>query len=314
MSLALIFPGQGSQFVGMGKSLAQWSPTAMETFQEADEALGESLSGLCFDGPEGDLKLTANTQPAILTVSVAALRALRAEVEFSPAFVAGHSLGEYSALVAAGSISFTDAVRGVRERGRAMQEAVPAGQGAMAALLNMEPDEIEAICREASDGSGLVSPANFNSPGQVVIAGNTANVKRAMELFRERGGKRAVELPVSAPFHCALMEPAARRMEEVLSEMAIDSPKTVLINNADAGPVNDSAAVAPSLVRQVTSPVLWDGSVRYMISQGTGAFLELGPGKVLTGLVRRMDREASAAAFGAREDLDAALAFIKEHL
>jgi [acyl-carrier-protein] S-malonyltransferase len=313
MSLALVFPGQGSQFVGMGKSLAEWSAAAREAFQEADDALGEHLSTLCFEGPEEDLKLTENTQPAILATSVAALRALADQVEMTPAFVAGHSLGEYSALVAAGSISYADALRSVRARGRAMQEAVPAGEGAMAALLNMDREVIEEICREATDDSGLVSPANFNSPGQIVIAGNTANVKRAMELFGERGGRRAVELPVSAPFHCALMQPAASRMEEVLAVIQIDNLKTVLVNNADASPITDGDAVAPSLVRQVTSPVLWEGSVRHMIAQGTSFFLEVGPGKVLAGLGRRIDRESASAVFGTAEDFDAAASFIEEN-
>ncbi len=310
MSYALVFPGQGSQFVGMGRELSQWSEAARQTFAEADEALGFPLSALCFDGPEEDLKLTENTQPAILTTSVAALRALAAEAEIAPAFVAGHSLGEYSALVAAGSIPFADAVLAVHERGLAMQAAVPAGEGAMAALLGMEPGDILELCRKASADGGVVSAANFNAPGQIVIAGNRKNVLAAIELYKEKGGRRAVELPVSAPFHCSLMEPAARRMEEVLGDIQIDSPKTVLINNAKASPLSEAGQIVESLISQVTSPVLWDDSVRAMISSGVTSFLEVGPGKVLTGLTKRIDKQATAQTFGTPEELDSALALL----
>jgi len=310
MSYALVFPGQGSQFVGMGRELSQWSEAARQTFAEADEALGFPLSALCFDGPEEDLKLTENTQPAILTTSVAALRALAAEAEIAPAFVAGHSLGEYSALVAAGSIPFADAVLAVHERGLAMQAAVPAGEGAMAALLGLEPGDILELCREASADGGVVSAANFNAPGQIVIAGNRKNVLAAIELYKEKGGRRAVELPVSAPFHCSLMEPAARRMEEVLGDIQIDSPKTVLINNAKASPLSDAGQIVESLISQVTSPVLWDDSVRAMISSGVTSFLEVGPGKILTGLTKRIDKQATAQTFGTPEELDSALALL----
>jgi [acyl-carrier-protein] S-malonyltransferase len=303
MTHALIFPGQGSQYVGMGKDLAQWSEAARDTFLEADEALGFGLGRLCFEGPEEDLRLTENTQPAILTASVAAWRALGSEIELAPACVAGHSLGEYSALVAAGSIAFSDAVTAVRERGRAMQEAVPAGEGAMAALLGMDRDQIIDICRTASTESAIVTAANYNAPGQVVIAGHRAGVLGAIDLYKERGGKRAVELPVSAPFHCTLMEPAARRMEEVLRDIRIDSPNTVLINNAEAVAIEEEALVAPSLVRQVTSPVLWEDSVKVMVGRGVTTFVELGPGKVLTGLIKRIDKQPVAVSFGAPEDL-----------
>jgi len=296
----------------MGKDLVKWSGPAKQTFEEADDTLKSGLSTLCFEGPEEELKLTANTQPAILATSVAAFRALDSVVELSPSWVAGHSLGEYSALVAAGSISLADALWAVRERGKAMQEAVPQDEGAMAALIGMSGEEIESICSEISDDSGLVSPANYNSPGQVVIAGHRDRVKRAMDMFRERGGKMAVELPVSAPFHCALMEPAARRMEQVLKDIVIDSPNTVLINNAEAHPLNDAGQIAPSLVRQVTSPVLWESSVRYMVGEGASAFIEIGPGKVLTGLIKRIDRAAKSAIFGSPEDLDAAVALVEE--
>jgi [acyl-carrier-protein] S-malonyltransferase len=305
MKLALVFPGQGSQFVGMGKDLAQWSPVARETFQEADDTLSFALTRLIFEGPEADLTLTRNTQPAILAVSVAAFRVMGSQLPVEPAFVAGHSLGEYSALVAAQSLSFKDAIMAVRERGKAMQEAVPAGKGSMAALMGMERDEIIALCEEAAGDGGVVSPANFNSPGQIVIAGTKENVLRAVEIFKERGGKRAVELPVSAPFHCSLMEPAAKRVEEVLADILIDSPKTVLINNAEAKPLSAAEDIRPSLIRQVTSPVLWEDSIRIIADAGVGGFLEIGPGKVLSGLVKRIHREAEVQTFGRPEELDA---------
>ena len=311
MTLALVFPGQGSQYVGMGKDLALWSEAARDTFLEADEALGFGLGRLCFEGPEEDLRLTENTQPAILTTSVAAWRALGAEVDLAPACVAGHSLGEYSALVAAGSIGFTDAVKAVRERGRAMQEAVPAGEGAMAALLGMDRDQVIDICDALCSDSVVVAAANYNAPGQIVIAGHRAGVLGAIDLFKERGGRRAVELPVSAPFHCALMEPAARRMEKVLRDIRIDSPKTVLINNAEAVAIKEGTQVAPSLVRQVTSPVLWEDSVNAMVERGVTAFLELGPGKVLAGLIKRIDKQPAAVSFGAPEDLGSVVEFLE---
>ena len=312
MSLALVFPGQGSQFVGMGRELAQWSPVARETFEEADDTLRFALTKLLFEGPEEDLILTENTQPAILAVSVAGHRVLNSQVSLDPSFVAGHSLGEYSALVVGQSISFTDALMAVRERGKAMQEAVPPGMGAMAALMGMDRGDIEAICSEASDSEGLVSPANFNSPGQVVIAGTRDNVLRALDLFRDRGGKRAVELPVSAPFHCSLMEPAARRMEEVLADIFIDSPKTVLINNAGARPLTSAEDIRPSLVAQITSPVLWEDSVQRMVDEGVSDFLEIGAGKVLSGLIRRISRESAVQTFGQPEDLDAAAELVEK--
>ena len=304
MTFALVFPGQGSQHLGMGKDLAQWSEAARDTFLEADDVLGFALARMCFEGPEEALRLTENTQPAILTASVAAWRALVAEVDLAPAFVAGHSLGEYSALVAAGSIGFSDAVKAVRERGRAMQQAVPAGEGAMAALLGMDRDQVINICETISSDSILVAAANYNAPGQIVIAGHRAGVLGAIELYRERGGKRAVELPVSAPFHCALMEPAARRMEHVLKDIRIDSPKTVLINNDEAVAIKDDALVVPSLVKQITSPVLWEDSVNVMVDQGVNLFVEVGPGRVLAGLIKRIDKGSTAVTFGSPEDLE----------
>ena len=311
MSLAFVFPGQGSQFVGMGRDMAEWSSAARETFEEADDSLGFSISGICFEGPEEVLRLTENTQPAILATSVAAHRSFLSHVDAVPLFVAGHSLGEYSALVAAGSIGFADALRVVRERGRAMQEAVPPGRGAMAALMGMEREEILSICVKASSDGGVVSPANFNAPGQVVIAGFRENVLGAIEIFRERGGRKAVELPVSAPFHCALMEPAARRMEDILGDIHVDSPKTVLINNAGAVSVSMASQVVPSLVSQVTSPVLWTDSIKGMAEKGVDAYLELGPGKVLAGLIKRIDGNAAVSSFGAPGDLDAAIAILE---
>jgi len=304
VNLALIFPGQGSQYAGMGKDLALWSGAARDTFQEADEALGFYLSRLCFEGPEEELRLTENTQPAILTVSTAAWRALGKVMDLDPLCVAGHSLGEYSALVCAGSLDFKEAVVAVRERGRAMQDAVPKGEGGMAALLGMEREEIIRICEAVSTPTALVTAANFNAPGQVVIAGHRAGVEAAMNLYRENGGKRAVELPVSAPFHTPLMESAARRMEEVLKDIWIDSPNSVLINNAEAVALEEGSLILQSLVRQITSPVLWEDSVATMVRMGVGAFVEVGPGKVLTGLVKRIDRGARAISFGAPEDLD----------
>lgn len=312
MKLALVFPGQGSQFVGMGKTMSQWSSKAREVFEEADDVLRYPLSRLCFEGPEEKLKLTENTQPAILTVSIAAARALESQVGLSPSWVAGHSLGEYSALVAAGSVSLADILPAVRERGKAMQEAVREGVGSMAALLGMGREEIDAICAEVTDDNGLVSPANFNSPGQIVIAGHREKVQAAMALFRERGGRRAVELPVSAPFHCSLMEPAAVRMAQVLEDIVIDSPNPVLINNAEAQPLNSAAQIAPSLIRQITSPVLWEDSMRYIIAEGVDVVLELGPGKVLCGLAKRIDGNLRIQPFGKPEELEAAAALVEE--
>ena len=311
--LALLFPGQGSQFVGMGRDLSEWSSPARHTLEEAGDTLGVFLSRMCFSGPEEDLRLTENTQPAILAVSVAVLRALADQVELFPSFVAGHSLGEYTALVAAGSISFSDALLAVRERGRAMQDAVPPGKGAMAALMGMDREEIIAICEELTDDKGLVTPANYNSPGQIVVAGDASRVEAVLALFKERGGRRGVLLPVSAPFHCSLMKPAADRMEEVLADITIDSPKTVLINNAEAVQLTSAAEILPSLIRQITSPVLWEDSIRHLKGEGVNAFLELGPGRVLSGLVRRIDKSARTVSFGTPGEFDAAAAMAEEN-
>ncbi len=286
---AFIFPGQGSQYPGMGKDLADNFPVARHLFEEADDALGSKLSTLCFDGPEDQLKLTANTQPAILTVSIATLRVLQAETGVTADFLAGHSLGEYSALVASGSFSFADAVRTVRARGTFMQEAVPVGVGAMAAILGVEPDMLADICAEASQGE-VVSPANFNSPGQIVIAGHTGAVNRAIEIAKARGFRKAMLLPVSAPFHSSLMVPAGERLAGVLEPIIVNDLCAPVVTNVEAKPNNDKSRVKELLVRQVSAPVLWDAAVREMVALDVTEFVEIGPGKVLSGLVKRIDK------------------------
>lgn len=288
---AFIFPGQGSQYAGMGKDLADNFALAREVFQEADEALGANLSKLCYEGPEDQLKLTANTQPAILTVSVAVFRVMKAEIGWDADYLAGHSLGEYSALVAAGALRFDDAVRTVRARGTFMQEAVPVGEGAMAAVLGVEPEVLAAICEEAAQGE-VVSPANFNSPGQIVIAGHTGAVGRAIEIAKAKGFRKAMLLPVSAPFHSSLMTPAGDRLAEVLASISVDDFYAPVVTNVEAKPNADRGRVKELLVRQVSAPVLWDASVREMVSLGVSEFVEIGPGKVLSGLVKRIEKEA----------------------
>lgn len=285
--LAFIFPGQGSQHAGMGKDLADNFAVARQTFEEANDALGFDLASLCYNGPEEDLKLTANTQPAILTMSIAALRVLEAETGAVPACAAGHSLGEYSALVSAGALGFADAVRTVRQRGTFMQEAVPVGSGSMAAILGLEADLLEAVCAEAAQGQ-VVSPANFNSAGQVVIAGHTAAVDRAIELAKAKGAKRAMTLPVSAPFHCPLMLPAGVRLATVLADVAVEAMRFPVISNVEAKANGDAGRVRDLLVKQVSAPVRWEESVAHMVDMGVERFVEIGPGKVLSGLVKRM--------------------------
>ena len=288
--VAFIFPGQGSQHVGMGKELVDNFKIARETFQEADEALGFSISSLCFNGPEENLKLTPNTQPAILTASIAALRVLSSETGTQPVLLAGHSLGEYSSLTAAQAMSFSDAVRTVRLRGKFMQEAVPAGKGTMAAILGLEADEVEDICRQAAQGE-VVSPANFNSSWQIVISGHTEAVSRAVELSLERGAKKAIILAVSAPFHCSLMKPAAEKLKEALQDIPVYDIHTPVISNADAQPYPSKGKIKDLLVKQVNHPVRWEESMREMVSKNIKTVIEIGPGKVLAGLMRRITRE-----------------------
>lgn len=291
---AFIFPGQGSQYSGMGKELADNFAVARHTFEEADDALGFKLSELCFTGSDEDLKLTANTQPAILTASIAVLKVVQQEAGLKADYAAGHSLGEYSALVCSGALAFADAVRTVRARGTFMQEAVPVGTGTMAAILGVESDVLEDICREASQGE-VVSPANFNSSGQIVIAGAVAAVARAIEIAKARGFRKAMLLPVSAPFHCALMKPAADRLSAVLDAITVQDMMLPVIANADAAPNSNKERVKPLLVTQVCSPVLWEQSVHAMGALGVTKFVELGPGKVLSGLVKRINKEAVLA-------------------
>ena len=292
--VAYIFPGQGSQAVGMGKDLFDNFTAAREVFRTADDALSFSLSEMCFAGTDADLQLTANTQPAILTASIAAYRAMESEGFLKPAFVAGHSLGEYSALVAAGVLDFADAVRTVRKRGTYMQSAVPVGVGAMAAILGLDVATVEAGCAEAAEEQ-VCSPANMNSPSQVVIAGNADAVDRACEILKEKGAKRAIKLNVSAPFHCALMTPAQERLEADLKELKYSSFFFPIVHNVDAAANDDAGKVCDKLTNQVSSPVRWLQSVEMMAANGVEKFIEIGPGKVLTGLVRQIRKDAAYA-------------------
>jgi [acyl-carrier-protein] S-malonyltransferase len=286
--IAFLFPGQASQYPGMGRDLAEKFPESRAVFDEADAALGFSISQLCFEGTEEALKQTGNTQPAILTVSTAAYRALEKQ-GITPDFVAGHSLGEYSALVAAGGLDFATAVKVVRERGHYMQEAVPLGEGAMAAILGLAPAEVADICKKAADHQ-VVAPANMNSPEQTVISGDAAAVKRAVEIASQSGAKRAVILPVSAPFHCALMMPAQHRLEPDLRAARFSGLRFPLITNVDAEAISTGDEARDALIRQVTQAVRWLDSVHEMIEAGVTIFVEVGPGKVLTGLLRQIDR------------------------
>ena len=286
--IALLFPGQGSQAVGMGKDLAEKYPVARDTFEEADDALGYKLSTVCFEGPEDQLRLTEITQPAILTVSIAALRVLETRIP-KPSYVAGHSLGEYSAHVAAGTFGFADAVRTVSNRGKYMQEAVPVGVGAMAAILGMDLEKVTAVCHDAAQ-SEVCEPANINSPEQIVISGNTAAVERAAKLADERGAKRAKLLPVSAPFHCSLMKPAQDRLEADLDALKLQRPVYPVACNVEAELVTDDLRARDTLVRQVTGSVKWDQCMHLLIGKGVQTFIEVGPGKVLCGLMRQIDR------------------------
>jgi [acyl-carrier-protein] S-malonyltransferase len=291
--IAFIFPGQASQYPGMGRELHDEFRAARLVFEEADRVLGFSLSQLCFHGPEEELKRTENTQPAILTVSIAAFRVLISK-SVRPHFVAGHSLGEYSALVAAESLTLSDALVIVRNRGRYMQEAFPPGKGAMAAIVGMNQDRIEALCQEVAQGE-VLSMANLNSPNQIVIAGADTAVHRAMELTRARGAKKAILLPVSAAFHCALMQPAQERLQNDLAAIRFSGLRYPLVNNVDAAEISSNDRVSDSLIRQVSSPVRWMESIQLLISKGVGLFIELGPGRVLSGLVRQIDKTVRTA-------------------
>jgi [acyl-carrier-protein] S-malonyltransferase len=301
--IAFIFPGQGSQKVGMGRALADAFPICRDTFAEADAALGEPLSRVIFDGPDDELTLTENTQPAILAVSVAAARLL-ASRGFAPSLVAGHSLGEYSANVVAGTFSFADALRLVRRRGRYMQEAVPAGHGAMAAIVGLDADQVARACADAAQGE-VVSAANLNGAGQVVIAGTAAAVARASERAKALGARRAVPLSVSAPFHCALMQPAQDRLAPELRALQTTAPRVPIVANVDAEPKRDAAGAIDALVAQVSSPVRWEAVVHRLASEGVTTYVEVGPGTVLSGLVRKIRREATVASFGTPDDLPA---------
>jgi [acyl-carrier-protein] S-malonyltransferase len=294
--IAFLFPGQGSQAVAMGKELAEKYPVARQTFEEADAALGYKLSQLCFEGPEDQLRLTEITQPAILTTSIATWRVL-GEQGMKPGFVAGHSLGEYSAHVAAGTLPFADAVRTVRNRGKYMQEAVPVGVGAMAAILGMDLDQVAAICREAAQGE-VCEPANINSVEQIVISGNTPAVERATKLADERGAKRAKLLPVSAPFHCSLMKPAQSRLAADLNLLTFHKPAVPVVCNVDAALLTEADASRDALIRQVTGSVKWEQSMRLLFAQGVQTFVEVGPGKVLCGLLRQIDKSKTGLNVG----------------
>ncbi len=288
--IAFVFPGQGSQAVGMGRALSERFPEARAAYDEASDALGWDLATPSFEGPEDALNLTATTQPALLTASIAAWRAL-ARRPLEATYLAGHSLGEYTALVCAGAVPFAQAVRLVHRRGRYMQEAVPAGTGLMAAVLGLDRDAVAAVCRDASS-AGVVDAANFNAPGQIVLAGERAAVERAMELARAAGAKRAIALSVSVPSHCRLMRGAAERLKDDLLRASWSTPAIPVIANADAKPLVTADAIVPSLVRQLSSPLLWEDSVRAMIAGGVSTFIEIGPGRVLSGLIRKIDRGA----------------------
>ena len=288
--IAFVFPGQGSQAVGMGRALSERFPEARAAYDEASDALGWDLATPSFEGPEDALNLTATTQPALLTASIAAWRAL-AHRPLEAAYLAGHSLGEYTALVCAGAVPFAQAVRLVHQRGRYMQEAVPAGTGLMAAVLGLDRDAVAAVCRDASS-AGVVDAANFNAPGQIVLAGERAAVERAMELARAAGAKRVIALSVSVPSHCRLMRGAAERLKDDLLRASWSAPTIPVIANADAKPLVTADAIVPSLVRQLSSPLLWEDSIRAMIAGGVSTFIEVGPGRVLSGLIKKIDRGA----------------------
>lgn len=313
MAVAFTFPGQGSQAVGMGKALAEAFPEARAVFDEVDEALGEKLSAIVFEGPEETLTLTANAQPALMAVSMAVIRVLEAKgfsLKDKVAYVAGHSLGEYSALCAAGTFSLADTARLLRIRGNAMQRAVPVGEGAMAAIIGLEHGDVQAVCTKASAG-GVCQIANDNGGGQIVISGAKAAVEKAAALATERGAKRAIMLPVSAPFHSALMAPAAEAMREALAAVTMNDPVVPLIANVRAAPVTDAHEIAALLVEQVTGQVRWRETVEWFAGHGVTALYEIGSGKVLTGLARRISKDMTGVAVGTAEEIEAALAAFK---
>jgi len=289
--IGIVFPGQGSQSVGMGKDFFDAHPTAKQVFEEANDALGFDVASLCFEGPEEELKLTKNTQPAIVTASIAALRVLQDNIALDMQYVAGHSLGEYSALVCAQSLDFSDAVRTVRKRGEFMQDAVPVGTGTMAAIIGLEQAKVEEFCRQVGREDNIVTLANINSPGQYVISGHVSAVNEVVELAKQGGAKRAIPLAVSAPFHCALMRPAAGKLEQALQSVTFKDLSIPLINNAEASVLRRGAEVRDSLVRQMYKSVEWEKTVRLMIEDGVTTFIEVGPGKVLSGLLKRIDKK-----------------------
>ena len=311
--IAFVYPGQGAQKVGMGKALAAAFPVCRGAFDEADEALGESLSALCFEGPEDRLRLTENTQPAILATSMAVHR-LVASRGIRASFVAGHSLGEYSAHVAAGTISFADALRTVRRRGRYMQDAVPEGEGAMAAILGLDAEGVARACAETARELGrIVTPANLNAPGQVVIAGHADAVQRAGERAKALGAKRAIALAVSAPFHCPLMKPAEARLAPELRALSASNPGIPVIANVDAEPKRDARSSIEALVKQVSSPVRWEDVVRRLVAEGATTFVEMGPGTVLAGLIKKIDRSVTVMSIEDEESFQRALETLARH-